>query len=59
MLLDGLMIVVQPASRDGATLRAITKNGKFHGQMPATTPIGFWNSRMFSRGSSELMISPS
>ena len=37
----GLTTTAHPASRDGATLRAVTKSGKFQGQMPATTPMGW------------------
>ena len=58
-ILLGLITVVQPTSSEGATLRAMTKKGKFHGQMPTTTPMGLRYSRIFSRGRSLWMISPS
>jgi len=35
----GLITQVFPVINDGATLRAITKNGKFQGQIPTATPI--------------------
>lgn len=55
----GLMTMVLPATSAGAIFRAIRKNGKFHGRMPATTPRGLRNRKMFSPGRSLVMISPS
>ncbi|MND68659.1 hypothetical protein D3C80_601150 [compost metagenome] len=55
----GLMTMVLPVSRAGAILRAIRKNGKFHGRIPATTPSGLRNRKMFSFWRSLVMISPS
>ena len=36
----GLTTTVQPAASAGETLRVIMADGKFHGVMAATTPIG-------------------
>ena len=36
----GLSTIVQPAASAGAALRVIIAAGKFHGVMPAVTPIG-------------------
>ena len=36
----GLITHVLPVINEAATLRAITKNGKFQGQIPTATPIG-------------------
>jgi hypothetical protein len=36
----GLMTVVQPAAKAGATLRVIIAAGKFHGVMSTATPTG-------------------
>ena len=36
----GLRIAVFPAARAGATFQAAISNGKFHGTMRPTTPIG-------------------
>src|SRR5678815_502533 len=36
---DGLITIVQPAAKAGATLRAIIAAGKFHGVIAAVTPI--------------------
>ena len=36
----GLITMVQPAARAGASLRAIIADGKFHGVIAATTPTG-------------------
>ena len=55
----GLMTIVLPVTSAGAILRAIRKNGKFHGRMPPITPIGWRNRKMFSFGRSLVMISPS
>jgi len=39
----GFSTIVQPAARAGAALRVIIAEGKFHGVIPAVTPIGsFW-----------------
>ncbi len=38
--LAGLITTVQPAARAGETLRVIIEEGKFHGVIAATTPIG-------------------
>ena len=56
---EGLMTMVQPAINAAPALRAMRKNGKFQGRMPATTPIGFLVSRMVSLGRSLGIISPS
>ena len=56
---EGLITMVLPVISAGASLRAIRKNGKFQGRMPATTPIGWRNRKMFSPGRSLWMISPS
>ena len=56
---EGLMTMVQPAMSAAPALRAMRKNGKFQGRMPATTPMGFLVSRMVSLGRSLGMISPS
>ncbi|SKN51761.1 Uncharacterised protein [Mycobacteroides abscessus subsp. massiliense] len=55
----GLTTMVLPVTKAGPILRAIRKNGKFHGKMPAITPKGRLNNKMFSRGRSLWMISPS
>ena len=55
----GLMTMVHPAISAAPALRAIRKKGKFQGRMPATTPMGFFVSRMVSLGRSLGMISPS
>jgi len=54
----GLMTMVLPVTRAGAILRAIRKNGKFQGRMPAMTPMGILNIRMFSLARSLCRISP-
>jgi hypothetical protein len=36
----GFKTIVLPVTKAGAALRAIRKNGKFHGKIPAITPIG-------------------
>ena len=46
-------------TKAGPILRAIRKKGKFHGKMPAITPSGRLNNKIFSRGRSLWMISPS
>ena len=56
---EGLMTMVQPAMRAAPALRAMRKKGKFQGRMPATTPMGFFVSRMVSLGRSLGIISPS
>ena len=56
---EGLMTMVHPAIRAAPALRAMRKKGKFQGRMPATTPMGFFVSRMVSLGRSLGMISPS
>ena len=48
----GLITIVLPVISAGAVLRAIRKNGKFHGRMPPITPIGWRNRKMFSPGRS-------
>ena len=55
----GLMTMEQPAMRAAPALRAMRKNGKFQGSMPATTPIGFFVIRMLSPLLSLSTISPS
>ncbi|MNI77327.1 hypothetical protein D3C73_1336120 [compost metagenome] len=55
----GLITMVLPVTNAGAALRAIRKNGKFHGRMPTTTPMAFLNRKMFSFGRSLWIISPS
>ena len=37
---DDLTTTVLPVTSAGASLRAITKTGKFHGQIPTLTPSG-------------------
>ena len=48
----GLMTMVLPVKRAGAILRAMRKNGKFHGRMPVVTPSARLNKRIFSPGRS-------
>lgn len=48
----GLMTMVLPVKRAGAILRAMRKNGKFHGRMPVVTPSARLNRRIFSPGRS-------
>ena len=36
----GLITTALPVIKAGATFLAIRKKGKFHGRIPATTPIG-------------------
>ncbi|MNP84899.1 hypothetical protein D3C76_1844150 [compost metagenome] len=55
----GLITMVLPVSSAGPSLRAIRKNGKFHGRIPVVTPSARLNSRMFSPGRSLWIISPS
>ena len=55
----GLITIEQPAISAAPALRAMRKNGKFHGRIPATTPMGFFESRMVSPRLSLCMISPS
>src|SRR5271166_4550023 len=54
----GLITMVFPVTSAGAILRAIRKNGKFQGRIPAITPIGILKSRMFSLGRSLWITSP-
>ncbi len=37
---DGLITIEQPAARAGITFHMPISSGKFHGTIPATTPIG-------------------
>ncbi|MNW21602.1 hypothetical protein D3C71_2226110 [compost metagenome] len=37
---DGLMTIEQPAANAGITFHMPIISGKFHGTIPATTPIG-------------------
>ena len=55
----GLMTMVFPVIRAGASLRAIRKNGKFHGRIPVVTPSARLKTRIFSPGRSLCTISPS
>ena len=55
----GLITMVFPVTKAGAIFRAIRKNGKFHGRIPATTPTGLWNRKIFSPGRSLVITSPS
>jgi hypothetical protein len=45
----GLMTMVFPVISAGASLRAIRKNGKFHGRIPVVTPSARLKTRIFSR----------
>ena len=56
---DGLITMVLPVSNAGAILRAMRKNGKFHGKMPPTTPMGRRVSRIISPARSDGITSPS
>jgi hypothetical protein len=40
VLLEGFVTTVFPVINAGASLRATVEEGKFHGVMEATTPIG-------------------
>ncbi|MNE89853.1 hypothetical protein D3C80_1873080 [compost metagenome] len=51
--------MVFPANNAGAILRAIKKNGKFHGKIPATTPKGLRIRKMCSLARSLVSTSPS
>ena len=55
----GLITIVLPVTSAGPAFRAMRKNGKFHGRMPATTPIGWRSKKTFSPGRSLEMTSPS
>ncbi|MNR06596.1 hypothetical protein D3C85_1226710 [compost metagenome] len=55
----GLMTMVLPVISAGAILRAMRKNGKFHGKMPATTPSGLRSRKMCSLTRSLVSTSPS
>jgi len=37
---EGFSTMVHPAMSDAPAFRAMRKNGKFHGSIPATTPMG-------------------
>ena len=54
-----LTTTAQPARSAGASFRAMTKTGKFQGQMPTDTPTGSRCTEMCSFASSELTSSPS
>ena len=55
----GFITIEQPAIRAAPALRAMRKNGKFQGRIPATTPIGFLEIRIDSPLLSLSTISPS
>ncbi len=55
----GLTTMVLPVTSAGAILRAIRKNGKFQGRMPAVTPMALRNRKMCSPARSLGTISPS
>ena len=52
VMLLGLITIVLPVTNAGPILRAIKKKGKFHGKMPAITPKGRLNKKIFSRARS-------
>ena len=37
---DGLITIVQPAARAGASFKVMSSSGEFHGVIAATTPTG-------------------
>ena len=49
---------VQPAAKAGAILRASIEDGKFHGAMAATTPVGSLVTRMRRSAQGDGTISP-
>ena len=55
----GLTTSVLPVSSAGASLRASTASGKFHGQIAATTPTGARSRWMTSPATSPGRMSPS
>ena len=55
----GFTTIVQPVRSAGATFRARTYSGKFHGTIPPMTPMGCRSSSSISPGRSLGMTSPS
>ena len=39
---DGLITMVQPAAKAGASFQVASSSGEFHGVIAATTPTGSW-----------------
>ncbi len=39
---EGFTITALPQASAGATFQVISRNGRFHGTMTATTPTGLW-----------------
>ncbi len=48
VLLLGCVAYLASQIKAGASFRAIRKNGKFHGKIPTTTPIGLWNRKILN-----------
>ncbi|MPM66562.1 hypothetical protein SDC9_113472 [bioreactor metagenome] len=55
----GLITHVLPVTKAGASLRAMRKNGKFHGRMPTATPRGLRSTKIDSFGRAEFITEPS
>ena len=55
---DGRQTHVHPAAKAGAILRPCRNSGKFHGEIIAQTPIGWWNTNSRLLRKCEGTISP-
>ena len=55
---DGLTITVQPTAKAGATFLVIIADGKFHGVMAATTPMGCLSAMILLSAACEGITSP-
>ena len=58
MAVAGFTTAVQPAASAGPSLRASIEDGKFHGVMAATTPIGWRVVISLRPAQGEAIISP-